>query len=237
MSQWLFVMALTVSSSLDNLGVGLSYGIRSIRIGIRSNILISIICFVFSACGIYAGMWISVILPGILPILLGSFILIIIGVRLVLLGVPRKGKAPQIAQTVDEVECHHKKMKATCGHINQALDNTIKGPISHDVGCTTNLVQPETKKNTNIGLVETIVLGVALSANALTNGIGAGLLGFPPLLISLFAAMASFITIQAGTAFGVKLSQVRIGRFNLGQFGTLISGCLLMIIAVSIFIG
>jgi putative sporulation protein YtaF len=217
MSQWLFIAALTISSSLDNLGVGLSYGIRDIRIGVRSNLLISFICFIFSACGIYFGMWVSVILPGVLPIILGSFILIIIGVRLVLLGVPRKGKEPQIAQVVDEA------------NYNQKTEN----PDS------TNPYIPsksQPKKIRSIGILESIILGIALSANALTNGIGAGLLGFPPLLISLLAAVGSFITIQAGTAFGVKLAKVQIGKFTIGQFGTIISGCLLMIIAISIFL-
>ncbi|MCL1852207.1 MAG: manganese efflux pump [Peptococcaceae bacterium] len=200
LSQWLFIAALTVSSSLDNVGVGLSYGIRAIRIDFRSNILISVICFVFSACGIYAGMWISLILPGILPVLLGSFILIIIGVRLVLLGIPRQGKDPQIAQTLDEIE-----------------DKTPDQP------------------RRQIGFLESAFLGVALSVNALTNGVGAGLFGFPPLLISFLAATASFATIHVSTALGFKLSKVHIGRFSVGQFGTMISGFLLMIIGVSVF--
>ncbi|MCL1790034.1 MAG: manganese efflux pump [Peptococcaceae bacterium] len=200
LSQWVFIAALTISSSLDNVGVGLSYGIRAIRIGFRSNTLISAICFVFSACGIYFGMWISTILPGILPVLLGSFILIIIGIRLVFLGLPRQGKDPQLTQSIGELES-----------------------LSPD--------QPRRQ----IGFLESALLGVALSVNALTNGVGAGLFGFSPLLISFLAAVASFITIHVSTALGYRLSKVHIGRFSVGQFGTMISGFLLMIIAVSVF--
>ncbi|MCL1917678.1 MAG: hypothetical protein FWG14_05110 [Peptococcaceae bacterium] len=247
MSQWLFVTALIISSNLDNVGVSLSYGIRNIRIGAFSNLLIAVICFVFSACGIYAGMWISEILPGILPGLLGSFILIIIGIRLIFLGIPRKGKDPQITQALGEFECNkkvnspysiHKDIHSIHRDIHKGIHQDINSPISHNINRPISHDIQQDISNTpscTLGLLEALLLGIALSANALTNGVGAGLLGFPPLLISLLTAVASFITILVGTACGLKLSKVQIGKFNLGQFGTVISGCLLMVIAVSIF--
>ncbi|MFD0871430.1 putative sporulation protein YtaF [Chlamydia abortus] len=193
MTSWLIIAALTFSSSIDNLGVGLSYGIRNIRISLLSNLLIAVICFLFSVCGIYFGLWISQILPGILPVVLGSFILVVIGIRIMLLAVPRKNQSSK--------------------HKAEAKDHAAAVPSQ------------------SIGLVESIVLGVALSANALTNGVGAGLLGFSPILISILAAVGSFVTVWAGVAFGVKLTHVRIGRFTIGQFGTLISGFLLLLVA------
>ncbi|GIP31574.1 sporulation membrane protein YtaF [Paenibacillus sp. J2TS4] len=198
MTSWLIIAALTFSSSIDNLGVGLSYGIRNIRISLLSNLLIAVICFLFSVCGIYFGLWISQILPGILPVVLGSFILVIIGIRIMLLAVPRKDQAS--------------KNKA------EAEGRAASAPSQ------------------SIGFIESIVLGVALSANALTNGVGAGLLGFSPLLISILAAVGSFVTVWAGVAFGVRLTHVRIGRFTIGQFGTLISGFLLLLVAFTAFV-
>ena len=192
MTSWLIIIALTISSSVDNLGVGLSYGIRNIRISVYSNLLISVICFLFSAGGIYFGLWISKILPGILPVVLGAIILTIIGIRIMLLAAPRK--------------------------------NQNKNPMETDF-----------KKMNYIGFGESVVLGIALSANALTNGLGAGLLGFPPLLISLLAAFGSFVTIWFGVAFGIKLADVRMGKFTVGQFGTFISGALLLMVAFLAF--
>ncbi len=87
-----------------------------------------------------------------------------------------------------------------------------------------------------IGFWESMLLGVALSANALTNGVGAGMLGFPPLAISASAAIGSFVTVWLGVYLGRKLSDVRIGSFSVGQFGTLISGLLLLIIAAGAFL-
>lgn len=82
-----------------------------------------------------------------------------------------------------------------------------------------------------IGWVESSVLGVALSANALTNGLGAGLLGLSPLAISLTSAFGSFITVWLGVMVGQKAANVQIGKFTLGQFGTLISGITILIVA------
>ncbi len=87
---WLLILGLAVSSSIDNLGVGMSYGIRKIKISHASNMMIAFICFVFSYIGIYFGKWISAVLPGFLPVLLAAFILSVIGIRIILLAVPRK---------------------------------------------------------------------------------------------------------------------------------------------------
>ncbi|TVY03300.1 sporulation membrane protein YtaF [Cohnella terricola] len=209
MTSWLIIAALTFSSSIDNLGVGLSYGIRNIRISLLSNLLISVICFLFSGCGIYFGMWISQALPGILPVVLGAFILVIIGIRIILLAVPRKPQASG----------HESTRKS--GRWSKLINGSG---------------EPNPDGSTSIGWLESVVLGVALSANALTNGIGAGLLGFSPLVISILAAVGSFVTVWAGVMFGVRLNHVHIGKFNIGQFGTLISGVLLLIVASMAFL-
>ncbi|MFF2479837.1 manganese efflux pump [Paenibacillus sp. NPDC058071] len=199
MASWLIVAALTFSSSIDNLGVGLSYGIRNIRIRVFSNLLIAVICFLFSVFGIYFGMWISKLLPGILPVILGAFVLVIIGIRIILLAAPRKNTSG-----------------AAAGEQETAAGREASA--------------------TTIGWGESVMLGIALSANALTNGLGAGLLGLSPLLISLLAAAGSFITVWSGVAFGVRLAHVRIGKYTLGQFGTLISGVLLLVVAAMAFL-
>ncbi|OQR55374.1 sporulation membrane protein YtaF [Bacillus sp. CDB3] len=202
MTAWMMVLALTFSSSIDNLGVGISYGIRNIRISHFSNLIISVICFLFSVAGIYFGLWLSKILPGIMPVVIGSFLLVVIGLRIVLLAIPRKvveGAEGEVAST----------------EIN---------------GLTKNIGE-----SGGIGFVESIFLGVGLSANALTNGLGAGLFGLNPIAICVAAAIGSFITVWGGVALGRKIAHVRIGKFTLGQFGTLISGTLLLIIAFAAF--
>ncbi len=204
--EWLIILGFTLSSSIDNLGVGISYGIRSIRVGLLSNLLISVICFLFSITGIVFGHWLSESLPGIMPVVIGALLLFIIGVRIILLAVPRK-----------------KKLAANAAETSRSAKSVT--------GILQNPELADFDKSGEIGLGEAVFLGIALSANALTNGLGAGLLGLSPLLISLLAAIGSFITVWAGVAAGQKVAHVRIGSFTLGQFGTIISGVLLLVIA------
>ncbi|MGE7766804.1 sporulation membrane protein YtaF [Peribacillus sp. NPDC096540] len=200
---WLLILGFALSSSIDNFGVGISYGIRKIRIKMFSNLLIAIICFLFSITGIVFGRWLSTILPGMFPIIVAVVLLTLIGLRIILLAVPRKN---QMAKEVD------KKPKSIKG--------ILKNPESVDMD-----------QSGYIGWGESIILGIALSANALTNGLGAGLLGLSPLAISLTAAFGSFITVWAGVTVGQKVANVRIGKFTLGQFGTMLSGIIILVLA------
>ncbi|MCL1699344.1 sporulation membrane protein YtaF [Lysinibacillus sp. Bpr_S20] len=207
---WLMIVAFTFSSSIDNLGVGLSYGIRKINVRFDKNILISIICFLMSMGGISFGVWLSKILPGMLPVIIGALLLFIIGIRIILLAKPRK-------QEISTEESNY-----------EIQSNTVQDILR-------NPEEAQFNKSGEIGWGEAVLLGIALSANALTNGVGAGLLGLSPLVISISAAIGSFITVWLGVLLGSKVADVRIGSFTLGQFGTIISGVILLIVAFGAF--
>ncbi|MBV6716466.1 sporulation membrane protein YtaF [Paenibacillus chitinolyticus] len=202
---WLLILGFAISSSLDNLGVGISYGIRKIRIGILSNLIVAAVCFLFSYTGIWFGKWISSVLPGMLPVLLGAFSLFFIGIRIILMATP--GKEPEIAPS-------------------QSNRNGLRGILQ-------NPERVDRDNSKHIGIAESFILGIALSANALTNGLSAGLLGLSPFAISLTAAFGSFLTVWLGVWLGGKVAGIRIGSFTLGQFGTLVSGMMLLVIAAN----
>src|SRR5699024_3724612 len=95
----MIIIALTISSSIDNLGVGISYGLRKVHIDVIKNLLIAVICFCMSVSGITFGRWIATILPGVVPVVVGAFLLLIIGIRIMLLSRPARKKAPRIKET------------------------------------------------------------------------------------------------------------------------------------------
>ncbi|MCS7458577.1 sporulation membrane protein YtaF [Paenibacillus doosanensis] len=204
---WMMILGFAISSSLDNLGVGISYGIRSIRIGLLSNLLMAGICFLCSMTGIWGGQWLAKVLPGMFPAIAGAFVLVIVGIRIIVLAFPRKRS--------DSAE--QEETASSGGH---SLAGILRNPESVD-----------TDKSGEIGLGEAAVLGIALSANAVTNGLSAGLIGLSPIAISLAAAVGSFATVWLGTVLGRKAAGIHIGSFTLGQFGTLLSGVILLIIA------
>jgi putative sporulation protein YtaF len=203
----LLILGLALSSSLDNLGVGISYGIRSIKIGVGSNLLISGVCLVFSFCGIMFGRWISAILPGSFPIVVSAALLLAIGLRIIMMSSPCKKEKP------------HADSNQKLG-----LFSILKNPELADMD-----------SSKHISLAEALVLGAALSTNALTNGLSAGLVGLSPLAISITAAAGSFATLLIGASLGQRAAHVRVGKFELGQFGTLISGMLLVVLAIRNF--
>lgn len=203
---WMIIIAFAVSSSIDNLAIGITYGIRNIRIGLKENSLMATICFLMSMMSISLGAWLTTVLPGILPVVAGAFLLIVIGIRVILLAAPRK-------VVVNDVQEEDK-----------SLTGILRNPDKADVN-----------QSGDIGWGEAFFLGIALSANALTNGFGAGLLGYSPLAISLTAAIGSFISVMVGIKLGHKLSEVRIGKFTVGQFGVVLSGTIIIIIAITAF--
>ncbi len=204
---WFFVIALAISSSIDNLAVGVSYGVRDIRIPLAANLLIAAICFIFSELGILLGQSIATLLPGKLPDLVGAILLLLIGLRILLLALPRQSRRQE----------PDRPATGWRGLLRQA-ETLMAGEAGE------------------IGITESIILGIALSANALTNALGAGLLGMPPFAISLAAAIGSFVTVAVGVALGFRLAHIRIGEHSIGRFGTFISGIVLIGLAVKTFL-
>jgi putative sporulation protein YtaF len=200
---WIFITALAFASSIDNLAAGLSYGVRGIRIGLGANLIIAAICFAFSEVGILFGQWIGEVLPGNLPDIVGAALLFLIGIRILLLVLPRA-----------------KEEKPTAPASGR---RTLAGWFAR-------VLAVESGK---IGLIEALLLGVALSANALANAIGAGLLRIPSLAIALSASIGSLLTISLGVALGLRATQISVGRFDVGRFGTLVSGVILVGLAIS----
>ncbi|MEP9371674.1 manganese efflux pump [Mesorhizobium sp. KR1-2] len=199
---WFFIAALAFASSIDNLAAGLSYGVRGIRIGLGANLIIAAICFAFSEVGILFGQWIGEVLPGNLPDIVGAVLLFLIGIRILLLVLPRAKEEEPAAPT------------------------SSRGTLA---GWFARVLAVESGR---IGLVEALLLGVALSANALANAVGAGLLHMPSLAIALSASIGSLVTISLGVALGLRATQISIGRFDLGRFGTLVSGVILVCLAI-----
>ena len=207
-SAWIPVLLLAMSSSIDNFGVGVSYGIRGIQVKFLGNAIISIIAFLFSEIGIIFGQYISKVFPGSMSNIIGALFLFIIGLRIVLLAMPKK-----------------KKVNAKKSTENEASSNSVTGYLSSPE-------KADFDHSGDIGIVESIVLGIAVSLNALTNGLGAGLIGLSPFAVSLSAGIFSFIAIWAGVTLGKKVANVRIGSWTVGQFSTILSGVILVLIAL-----
>ncbi|MFB5189260.1 manganese efflux pump [Alicyclobacillus fastidiosus] len=85
-------------------------------------------------------------------------------------------------------------------------------------------------KNNHISLTESIVLGIALSMNALAGGFDAGITQLNILYTSIFVGVFSFLLLWVGTFIGKKFAANR-----LGDHATIVAGILLILIGIEQF--
>ena len=70
----------SLSSNLDNLVIGIAYGIKKIKIGIIANLIIAVVTSIGTFLSMSVGSYISKFLPHFLANYLGAVVIIILGV-------------------------------------------------------------------------------------------------------------------------------------------------------------
>ncbi|GMA62850.1 sporulation membrane protein YtaF [Alicyclobacillus fastidiosus] len=85
-------------------------------------------------------------------------------------------------------------------------------------------------KNNHISFTESIILGIALSMNALAGGFDAGITKLSILYTSFFVGIFSFLLLWVGTLIGKKFAANR-----LGDHATIVAGVLLILIGIEQF--
>lgn len=73
-------LILAISSSIDSLGIGITYGIKNTKISFIGKLILFIISIATTYFSIFFGNFIQMIFPAILTKLIGSFILILMGI-------------------------------------------------------------------------------------------------------------------------------------------------------------
>lgn len=181
--QWIALMMLAFSVSLDSFGVGLTYGLRSMRLPVKSLLIITGCSAVtlLGAMGIGTVMthWLS----GHSAERIGGVILLMIGVW-----------------ALYQVFRPEKKDK------NRSSSNLLFNMEIRSLGIMIQILQSPTKADMDdsgaITGIEAVFLGLALSLDAFGAGIGAALIGFSPLLTALFVSSMSALFVLVGMKMG-----------------------------------
>lgn len=204
-------MLISIAANLDNLGVGIAYGIQKIRISYIANFIIAAISLAAAWLSGEIGEAISVYLSPEATSIIGAILLLGVGIWI-------------FTQPI-----------ITAIKTNQPIiDLQLLGERIY-IGPTEILNYPERAdmdNSQNIGYWEAIVLGTALSINALAGGFDAGAIGISSLLEAVLVGIFSFITIYAGNYFGEKYAAEQLGKY-----ATIVSGTLLMLIGLHQLIG
>ncbi|MEK3890426.1 sporulation membrane protein YtaF [Bacillus sp. FSL K6-3431] len=183
----LALLLLAVAISLDSFSTGLAYGLRKMRIPLKSILIIALCTAVSLGVAMLAGQLVQQLLSVTFANRLGGSILILIGALVIYQFLKKENDSTNVNETL--VFNWEIKTLGVVIHI-------LKKPTRADFD----------KSGTVTGL-EALMLGVALSLDAFGAGIGAAMLGFSPILLAVCAALMSGIFLASGLQIGQIFSK------------------------------
>jgi putative sporulation protein YtaF len=192
----------SLAANIDNFTVGIAYGVKKIRIGISSNILIAVISGIGTFISMSIGYLISRFISSNISNVLGSFILIGIGLWFIKDFFSKK----TISQT------NSLNSDSELGKYTEILDNPSKADKDH---------------SGSIEIKESITLALALTINNFGLGIGASITGLNIILTTTFTFIFSILTIILGCYLGNSYFSKLFGKY-----AALFSGIIIVILGI-----
>lgn len=203
------ILLIAVSSNLDNIGVGTSYGIRKINIPITSNLLIAVVTSTGTFLSILLGQAIYLFLSEKMAGLLGGGIIIVAGIWVIFQEtIMHRDREPE----------EEKQIVAKTG--------LSRFGLSHIVQILNNPIIADWDFSGHIDLKEATALAFGLTLNNIPNGVGAGMLGLNVFIMTSVVFLVSIITIWIGIYFG------HLGIRWLGKSAGLLSGLILIFVGL-----
>ena len=208
MSQILSLFLLALAVSIDNFSVGFTYGLRKMKIPFKSIFIIACCSGLTLLVSMLVGHVIAQVFSSEFAESIGGGILIILGLWILY----------QFFQTDKEREIITKEKNLVNFEIKSLgiVINILKKPMSADFD-----------NSGTITGVEAIVLGFALSLDAFGAGIGASMLGYSPLFLTIAVIIMSTSFVSLGMVGGALLSK----KSYMEKF-SFIPGIILIIIGI-----
>jgi putative sporulation protein YtaF len=208
MVQLFSLLILAFALSLDSFSVGFTYGLRKMVMPIKSVLVIATCSAASLMIAVSIGHGLEKVISPNITAKLGGFILIALGAW-VLYQFFRPEKEKELVE--------HEKTIVNLEIRSLGLAISIlKKPMSADFD-----------KSGTITGIEALMLGFALSLDAFGAGIGAAMLGFPPLYLALTVAVMSSLFVLLGIKSGTFFH-----KFDWIQKFTFLPGVLLIIIGI-----
>lgn len=181
----LTALLLSVSSCLDNVVVGIAYGIKKIKIGIMSKIVIASVTTAGTYLSMSFGSYISQFLSTKAASLVGAGITGALGLYFVVQNIIKL--------------VHHKKMKdLALKDVEEMMDFAEKSDADH---------------SGDIGKSEAILLAAGLALNNLANGVAASIAHVNTYLTMGFTFFISIFAIYLGVGIGQNTIGKLFGKF------------------------
>ena len=174
-------------ANIDNFTVGIAYGIKKIKIGIYSNLVIALITGVGTFCSMSIGLIISNNIKIFSSSIIGGIILISIGSYFIWDSIPK-----------DAIEIENKPREENSKKYFKLLQSPEKADID---------------KSGHIDKREALTLALALSLNNIGLGIGASIAGLNIFIITIFTFVFSILTIYIGYILGDTYLSKILGKY------------------------
>lgn len=185
------ILLIAISLSIDAFGAGIAYGMRKIHIPLASKLVICFMSVLYSGIALIAGKAVHKILPPAAANIAGIVILASMGIYIILQAFLKKEEG------VSERTCKEKKT---------LLEIAVKS-----LGITIQVIRnPDNGDIDRSGVIDTreaLLLGFALSVDAIGVGIGSALAGISSLFIPFAAGIFQLLLLQAGTFLGKRLGE------------------------------
>lgn len=207
---------LAISSSIDSLGIGITYGIKNTKITIGAKSILFFISFFISIISIYFGNLLKYIFPDFLIHYLGSFLLILMGVFMCFQSVKVLKQEYKIENDKNLKISDTEKIYSFFIKCLGITIKIIKNPSSSDLD-----------KSNVIDSKEALFLGLALSLDSFCIGIGFSMLNTFSIIFPLFTSCFQLFFLSLGNYCGKKLYSFSKLPDNIWST---ISGILLIII-------
>ena len=177
-----FLIAL--SCNLDNVGVGISYGTRGIRLPLATNLYIALLTAGGTYLAMVAGQQAFQFFSPESGAILGGGILVAMGVWVLWQEIARR------RQPEEEVEPE------------PVPENVKESWWQHLLTLLGDPVRADYDRSGHIDLKEGTILGLALLLNNLPNGVAAAMIKLPVFLTTLAVGLLSLLTFWLGIAIG-----------------------------------
>jgi len=194
------LLLLSFAVSLDGFGVGITYGVRKILIPVFSVFIISACSGLIILLSMMVGVAISEWMSPHGASAVGAVILIGIGLMALIQFIRRNKQDNKEQRLIDEGSGTIK------GTAELAPDVPVLRIELKVFGFIIQILRTpsaaDMDRSGTISAGEAFFLGMALSLDAFGAGIGAALVGFPPLLTAVLIAAASGLFLWSGTKVG-----------------------------------
>ncbi len=209
---------LAVSSSIDSLGIGITYGIKNTSISGKGKSVIFFVSFIVTIVSLYLGNILKFIFPNFIVNYLGSFLFIIMGIFICFQALKKEEK-------IENTKTENNDSQKTYSFFIKFLGITIK--IIKDPGSS------DLDKSNKIDSKEALFLGLALSIDSICIGIGGSVIGINTYIFPFLIGFFQLFFLGIGNFLGKKLYNFSKLPSNIWS---IVSGILLIILGIIKFI-